>query len=699
MANILTTLTNAFRPTTQPVTKATDNSFAMGFVPGNSTSLRDAVLGQPYDANYDLLYAIYRINTDVSGSIDRWIGVVTGNDWDVVPTDPDLVPDEKLQAEIDRIKVWLRNPNPERRIKFDRLIAETITHLGITGDAFWHVIRDSKGLPIEINAVHPSTMRVVCDEFGVVMGYIQRMNGKVVARFEPEQIIHFRLPNALNDIYGQSPLERAMEEITQDVKAMAANKSLMDNGFAPAAMLLMEGGDEQDAKRLNKMITQAHAGTSKWHKLMAIMGIKDIKPWGNTLKDMQFTELRELTTSKIATAYGVPKMYLNQKNSADYATSDVLERDLYNNKGRMLQSLLNELITEDLIQSFNQNLKFQFGVPQFGDADSMRKDALALYAANPKAIDINELREKFFALPQLAETELEDEEEEDGTDTTPEDNTADTETNAPEETDGEPASSKKTIKALTKAINPDDLDALANQREAELDDLADDLVPAVGQYFTRQEADYLDRLQEDLTTSRLNGYLAANAATEDTALHMLLFGLLVQSLNAGSTAAQLQIDISLGFDQVNPMVQDYLQNQALEHAKGINQTTRDTLKAQLQEGLKAGESVTQLSERVQKVFTDAKGYRSTLIARAETSQAYAYANEKSLEMAGAEYYMWLTAGEGDTRVCPICAPLNGYVIRAGAQFPGGLEPTYAHLLCRCQKLAATKEDYDQFNQR
>ncbi len=72
-------------------------------MPGSATTLREDVLGQPRDANYDLLYAIYRINTDVSGSIDRWVGVVIGNDWQISPIDPELEVNDKLQKQIDVI--------------------------------------------------------------------------------------------------------------------------------------------------------------------------------------------------------------------------------------------------------------------------------------------------------------------------------------------------------------------------------------------------------------------------------------------------------------------------------------------------------------------------------------------------------------------------------------------------------------------
>ena len=35
-------------------------------------------IGQPHDADYALLYALYKLNTDVSGCVHKWAGGVVG---------------------------------------------------------------------------------------------------------------------------------------------------------------------------------------------------------------------------------------------------------------------------------------------------------------------------------------------------------------------------------------------------------------------------------------------------------------------------------------------------------------------------------------------------------------------------------------------------------------------------------------------
>lgn len=206
----------------------------------------------------------------------------------------------------------------------------------------------------------------------------------------------------------------------------------------------------------------------------------------------------------------------------------------------------------------------------------------------------------------------------------------------------------------------------------------------MAQYFENQELDYLSRIPENLNFYNLEGYVTYNQPAYDALLHGLMVGLLFPSLMAGASAAQLQIKVSLAFGQVNPFVQDYLQTTALNHVKGINATTRDQLRVSLSEGLGKGEGLPELSQRVSKTFTEAKGYRASLIARNETAQAFSHANHQALAKTGVvNFRRWLTA---PSDVCPICQPLNGYTIRFDAQFPDGAEPGFVHISCRCSEI-------------
>ncbi len=200
---------------------------------------------------------------------------------------------------------------------------------------------------------------------------------------------------------------------------------------------------------------------------------------------------------------------------------------------------------------------------------------------------------------------------------------------------------------------------------------------------------YFDAVAKSLTTENRDDYIE-DEGDDDALLHSLLLALLYPALTAGSTAAQLQLGISLSLEQTNPLVQSYLQTKALDHATGINTTTRNQLRLTLAEGVKRGESYADLSKRVSDVFVEAKGYRAGLIARNEVTQAYGYANHESLRVSGVvKRRKWLTAG--DDRVRPTHAALDGVVVDFDEPFPTGIEPGQ-EFQCRCQEIGLVEED-------
>jgi len=647
----------------------------------------DKAIGQPHDTNYALLYALYKLNTDVSGCVHKWAGGITGPGWRVTTMSPDTELTDTLKAQMTDIERWIKNPNPSKL--FSLMLYELVQHLAIVGDTFWYISKNKRGRPLEIWPMHPALVRIVATRQGEVLGYVMRVPGDNPVTFAPDEVLHFALPNPGNDLYGEAPLELVVEEAGIDLQALRSNKANFQNGLNPSAVILMDDkASPAQATEVTERLKAGHTGASQQHKLLALAQVKDFKPWTMSLRDLEYSKLRDLATSKVTTAYRIPKVLLGHHNAGDYATTKFLIRDTYLNTYQPIQGLIAEIITERLIHLINPELKWELNTPDASDPDDIRKDQIAAKAANILTSD--EVRHDSFGkepLPKVSANQP-------ATTTTPATDTGTQPTAADQQPDPNATDTAQaapgTTKRLNKALDSTQTDPLAIEREQQLNDLAGALEPAVGQFFTTQQQDYLDRLSGELNAQKLLGYVAATAAAQDTQLHMLLFGLLVASLNAGAEAAQLQIGISLTFDQTNPAVQTYVNTQALQHAQGINTTTREAIKTQLSEGLKAGEGIPELSQRIEQVFIEAKGYRAQLIARSETAQAFAYANYEALKATGVvTHRRWITSEREN--VCPICQPLNGYTIRFEAQYPDGAEPGSVHPQCACSEIGLTED--------
>jgi HK97 family phage portal protein len=681
----------------QPVEKATQ-SFAYGIAPTHAQTLAQAI-GQPHDANYALLYAIASLHADVAACVRRWAGGVTGNGWHLGLMDPAAEPNRNQRKQLEELTRWLKNPNPSKR--FSLLLYELVEHLAIAGDAYLDKVTDKQGRIVELWGIHPATMRVVADEHGVIQGYVQQIN-QHREDFTPGRISHLRLPSAHNDLYGQSPLEPVMEEVGLDLQAVRSNRALFENGLKPSAILLMDGLDKDGMTRAADMIRDKYAGARHHHSLMALSGVKDVKPWGQTLKDMEFSELRALATEKIANAYGVPKLFLNQKDAADYSTSDVQERVFYTTTIRPIQDLIEEVITEEIIHAFDDAFAFRFNEPDFADTNELRKDALI--AENQGILYDDEVREKYFALPKKTPEQRAEEErakqqfgQQLQPQSTPQSETGEADDEAGTEAEESPK------KSVSKALTPTEIEAIRARRETIHDELEAGIMPNVVRYMERQESRYLDKLattfkaaphkrndvEKDVLDSVIEPYFDGTD-DDDRELSIQLYADLEPSLAAGVAEAGLQIAFTFDAAVSQRIIDEYLLKNALAHAKIINTTTKDQLRETLREGIAAGEGVPELRARVKSVFTGASTNRADTIARTETSQAFEYANERAMIESGVvKQARWATSL--DERVRESHRALEGVVVPLGESWPGGIKPGQ-EFRCRCTAIGIVDED-------
>ena len=146
-------------------------------------------------------------------------------------------------------------------------------------------------------------------------------------------------------------------------------------------------------------------------------------------------------------------------------------------------------------------------------------------------------------------------------------------------------------------------------------------------------------------------------------------------------AAYAELGVGGAFDVSNPEVIKFIKKRAGLLIKSISDTTLEKLKKTLAGGVEAGESITNLATRISDVFVEAKGYRSTLIARTENITASNSGANSAFKMSGVvKIKIWLATL--DDRVRPEHAAMDGEETGIDEPFSNGLmfgsEPN-----CRC----------------
>ena len=129
--------------------------------------------------------------------------------------------------------------------------------------------------------------------------------------------------------------------------------------------------------------------------------------------------------------------------------------------------------------------------------------------------------------------------------------------------------------------------------------------------------------------------------------------------------------------QLDNYALDWIKLRSLTLAKSINKTTLEALRHELSLGFEAGESITQLSKRIEGYFTENAKYRAERVARSETIAASNEGALRRYELEGVDRSEFYPSPDA----CSECLALAG-------EYPTkemhGMIPVHSH--CRCVAL-------------
>lgn len=148
-----------------------------------------------------------------------------------------------------------------------------------------------------------------------------------------------------------------------------------------------------------------------------------------------------------------------------------------------------------------------------------------------------------------------------------------------------------------------------------------------------------------------------------------------------------QLDVDVAFDIENPKLQSWLSKYSIKLSKNLEAVNTDELRSLLKKAIAAGETIPEIMERVNGLFSEWDRNRAEVIARTETSRANNKAATDTYRQSGVvDKVEWL-ASPG---CCEDCDALDGTVIDLGdeffdADYDTGEGPP-RHPNCRCALL-------------
>ncbi len=215
----------------------------------------------------------------------------------------------------------LRQVNPFQTS--NEFIALDTIYNELIGESFWALNFNALGEPAEIILPYPHKMSVVpAKNFPFVKGYVYGV-GQEAIPFDINEIIHFKYPNPLNQYHGLAPAHAIGVNLDAEQNADKWVNQFFYNSARPDGVISFDYNlsDEQFDK-LKKQWSEKYRGVSKAHQVALLEGGGKYLQIQNSIKDMDFANLKQKNRDVILGVFGMPQSVMGISENVNKANAE-----------------------------------------------------------------------------------------------------------------------------------------------------------------------------------------------------------------------------------------------------------------------------------------------------------------------------------------------------------------------------------------
>jgi len=302
------------------------------------------------DIDFEIFNQMYEQTSWVRAVVGVICKAVTARGYTLVPLRTDADP---KNAQI--LSEFFFNCNPNDT--FLEILDDITRDEYVFGNAFVEVVYGADGKPKELWNLDTTSVRVLADDHGAILGYVQTPRytvsnaGKVT--FESREMIHFKLGTKGATLYGLSPLVSLILPITVDKFAQVYNRAFFVNGAKIRGAFIMKDATPEQVERNREYLQSRAKNPDGAHSDLVLEGQIEFKQIGVNQKDMEFLELREFTRNEILAVYGVPpsKVSIIETGNIGAGTGEHQTNTFYEETILPYQMRVAEKITKHIIRN------------------------------------------------------------------------------------------------------------------------------------------------------------------------------------------------------------------------------------------------------------------------------------------------------------------------------------------------------------
>lgn len=287
--------------------------------------------------------------------------------------------------------------------RYDRfsLFENTEGYLGLIGNCYWKLIKDSNGRIEKLDILPSEYVSVKLDNQNEVIGYRFNYNS-IVKDYTKDEIVHFKniIPgtfanlymnnNVTTGLYGMGALEACLVEVLLLNGINTYQRAMANNNGRPDFVVSYLGKLEEKVKKeLYHQWNKLFRGNENAGKVQITEGGFEIKNLGFAPKDLEFEKGKEYLRSVICNAFGVPEDLVHSGNSNRASSTTAIQQYYQFTIFPKLRRIA-DTINQSILSQYDSNLFCAFEDPT-PENQELRTKTETLDISNG-VLSINEVR-------------------------------------------------------------------------------------------------------------------------------------------------------------------------------------------------------------------------------------------------------------------------------------------------------------------
>lgn len=249
-------------------------------------------------------------------------------------------------------------------------------HEELTGEQ-WLLISKVKGskLPLELWPVRPDRMRPVTDPRKFITGYEYVGPDGETVPLGLDEVIFMRRPNPLDPYRGLGPVQTILTDLDSSRYSREWNRRFFINGAEPGGILQVDKRlTDAEFNEARTRWAEQHKGVQAAHRVAILENGLTWVDRKFTNRDMQFTELLDMSREAVREAFGFPKPLLGAVDDVNRANAEagevVFARWLIVPRLQRMKAVLNTVLLPMYGDTAARRLEFDYDNPVPADLEA-----------------------------------------------------------------------------------------------------------------------------------------------------------------------------------------------------------------------------------------------------------------------------------------------------------------------------------------